>query len=84
MSNQSDRYTRSDVPDLEQSDTVHIQTNTDEHNGVVSEVSNNRDSTTITVELDSDQEVMMYADIRCVELIVDNRSQFVENIEVRD
>lgn len=83
MSNNEKRLTRDSIPRIEEGDRIVIKTINDKHSGTIHNISDNRDSTTIKLNLDDIKGIQnMYADVRCVEAIIKNNSKFVKDISI--
>lgn len=83
MSNNQKRLTRDSIPSIEEGDRIVIKTINDKYSGTIQNISENRDSTTIKLNLDDIKGIQnMYADVRCVEAIIKNNSKFVKDISI--
>jgi hypothetical protein len=75
------QLTREDTPEIETDDVITVETKNQSFIATVLNLQDNGASNSYTLSIDGDT-AQMYSDVRCVELIYNNKSYFVEDIHV--
>lgn len=75
------QLTREDTPEIETDDVITVETKNQSFIATVLNLQDNGASNSYTLSIGGDT-AQMYSDVRCVELIYNNRSYFVEDIHV--
>lgn len=78
---QMNQFTKDEMPAIESGDTVTLTTEDADYTAAVTDVQNNGASVAYSLQIDG-TDCMMYADVRCVELIYENQSHFISDITV--
>lgn len=79
------RLTREEIPDVRENQKIEIETNEDEYVGTVREITDLGDSTSLKIDIEDVSDIRsMYAHAAYVELLFADRTEFVDNIDLKD